>query len=68
MEQEFDDALRALAAVQLKYGVRNILLSVQEPIGDVLATIREDGRTFAAYARIDGQTRAMVRLRDAALP
>lgn len=62
MNQDFDQALQTLAALQLKHDVRNILLSVSEPAGDVLITIREEGKGFCVFARVDSQTRKLVRL------
>jgi hypothetical protein len=64
MDHEFDEAVRTLAEVQIRHGVRSILLSIQEPDGDVIASVaRSPGRSFALYARVHRGTKTMARFR-----
>ena len=64
MDQEFDQALRALAALQIKHGLASILLSIQGGQDDVIAMVRQSGRsTFSHYARVHRDTMQVVRLR-----
>jgi hypothetical protein len=64
MDQEFDKALQALAALQIKHGLASILLSIQDGQGDVIATVRQPGRNkFSHYARVHRDTMQIVRLR-----
>ena len=65
MDQEFDKAVQALAALQIKHDLANILLSIQYGQGDVIATVRQPGRsTFIHYARVHRDTMQIVRLRS----
>ena len=64
MDQEFDQALQALAALQIKHGLASILLSIQGGQDDVIAMVRQPGRsTFSHYARVHRDTMQVVRLR-----
>ena len=64
MDHEFDQALQALADLQFKHGIPSILLSMQGPTGDVVATLRRPQQnTFDHYARVNRHTRQIVRLR-----
>ncbi|MFM9848443.1 MAG: hypothetical protein ACKVP3_14930 [Hyphomicrobiaceae bacterium] len=64
MDDDFDKALHALAALQIKHGVPAILLSIQTT-GDVIAKLHNpQGNTFANYARVHRDTKQMVRLRS----
>ena len=65
MDDEFDRAVQALAALQIKHGIPSILLSMQSPAGDVVATLhRPRDNTFALYARVHRHTKQIVRLRS----
>jgi hypothetical protein len=64
MDREFDEAVRALAELQIRHGVRSILLSIQEPDGDVIASVAKfPGRSFALYGRVHRVTKTMARFR-----
>lgn len=64
MDDEFDKALHALAALQIKHGIPQILLSIQTA-GDVIAKLhRPQENSFANYARVHRDTKLMVRLRS----
>lgn len=65
MDDEFDRAVQALAALQIKHGIPSILLSVRAHSGDVVATIhRPEDNSFALYARVHRDTKQLVRLRS----
>lgn len=64
-DDEFDRALQALAALQIKHGVPAILMSTQGLEGDVVTTLRyPQTNTFGPYARIRRSTNQIVRLRS----
>ena len=64
MDHEFDAALRALAEAQLRHGIRAVVLSIQQPVGDIVASVLNDKGTRVLYARIDATTKTMTRLRS----
>jgi hypothetical protein len=65
MDKEFDDALRTLAEHQLRHGIGSVLLALAQPSGDIVVSVPRGGRyNFVPYARVDGRTKQLVRLRS----
>lgn len=65
MDEELDEAIRALAEVQMRQGVRLIILTADDMSGDVVvSTIGPKSQKMSVYARVDRDSGRLRRVLD----
>jgi hypothetical protein len=65
MDEELDEAIRALAEIQMREGVRLIILTADDMSGDVVvSTIGPKSQKTSVYARVDRSTGRLRRVLD----
>jgi hypothetical protein len=65
MDQELDEAIRALAEIQMRQGIHAIILTGDQMSGDVVASVIGPGsQNISVYARVDRATGRLRRVLD----
>jgi hypothetical protein len=65
MDEALDEAIRALAEIQMRQGVRLIILTADEMSGDVVvSTIGPNSQKMSVYARVERGSGRMSRVLD----
>jgi hypothetical protein len=66
MDEELDEAIRALAEIQKKQRIRTIISTSDAMSGDVVASVMgPQSHMTSVYARIEGASGRLVRVLDA---
>ena len=66
MDEELDEAIRALAEIQKQQRIRTIILTSDTMSGDVVASVMgPQSHTMCVYARIEGASGRLARVLDA---
>jgi alkaline phosphatase len=65
MDEELDEAIRALAEIQMRQGTRLIILTADHMSGDVVVSvIGPESQKMSVYARVDRASGKLRRVLD----